>query len=730
MRTDRLFILILLLSLLICSCDKSTLRPVSLHEPSEWITAKVVVVLPLSDDDRHRYERISRMFMENTVKAQYDLSEGVRLELEWIDENSLDVNKFANDLYYRDDVDALIGPLKDENVDIVAKTIYKKGIPMFVMTSSEGILRRYSSGTAGVLVKEPFMWSLSDTDIVQAQIILAKAGSMGVEKLSLICADNDYGDTFNKWVPHYARENKLNILDKVQYSDTEELADGFGRIATSDAEVVICALNDADDAKTVLELAKSNPHAPKIYFTGSLLNTSLLELGPLAEGAEGFSMYPSPYTGFHQAYKARFGELPMQIEAQLYDSFLLSLISFAHCHYSGRNISMNRALAQFSDLPLSKNEEIHESVFWETTNPIWDYAALGESVLKLIREGRIPELNLVGALGNLKFTSESYTNLAKTSYINWQISKGRPVALDFIDEQGTRYFSYVTAWDWMTTMDKIENGSNSKYEVSLREGNKAVLICGSEGWYNYRHQADLLYVYNILKENHFTDDDIILIMRDDLAFHPKNPHQGVIRISPGGENLYHDVVIDYRADTLSTRDIEDILLGNETERLSTVLESTEVDNVLLYWTGHGTDKSFTWLETGEKFTDVQFGETVRKMYENKKYQSMLVCAEPCYSGSVVKAIEGTPLVLGFSAASEDESSYADNYSSELGVWMCDRFTYNLIRLYKGQNYINLLDVYKMLNASTIGSNVKVYNYDYYYDLADVMLWDYFYDFNY
>ena len=36
----------------------------------------------------------------------------------------------------------------------------------------------------------------------------------------------------------------------------------------------------------------------------------------------------------------------------------------------------------------------------------------------------------------------------------------------------------------------------------------------------------------------------------------------------------------------------------------------------------------------------------------------------------------------------------------------------------------------MLNASTIGSNVKVYNYDYYYDLADVMLWDYFYDFNY
>ena len=48
------------------------------------------------------------------------------------------------------------------------------GIPMFVMTSSEEVVRRFSVGTAGVSVKKPFMWSMSETDIVQAQIILAK----------------------------------------------------------------------------------------------------------------------------------------------------------------------------------------------------------------------------------------------------------------------------------------------------------------------------------------------------------------------------------------------------------------------------------------------------------------------------------------------------------------------------------------------------------------------------
>ena len=213
-------------------------------------------------------------------------------------------------------------------------------------------------------------------------------------------------------------------------------------------------------------------------------------------------------------------------------------------------------------------------------------------------------------------------------------------------------------------------------------------------------------------------------MRDDIAHHPKNPNKGVVRVAPDGENLYEHVVMDYRADTLSTQDIEDILVGNKGERLSAVLESTDTDNVLLYWTGHGTKKSFSWLETGEKFTYEQMGAAVRKLYEDRKYQSMLICAEPCYSGSVVKAIEGTPLVLGISAADGNESSFADNFNNELGVWMCDRFTLNLIRIFAENPYIDLLDAFKLLNASTIGSHVQVYNSEKFYYLGDCMLWSY------
>lgn len=586
------------------------------------------------------------------------------------------------------------------------------------MSSSEDIVRRYSCGTAGVAIKKPFMWSMAATDITQSQLILAKLELMGIRKVSVVSANNLYGDTFNKWMPFYANEMRLEIVDRVQYATTQELEYEMDRICRSETEVVVCALNNADDARSVLQAVKNIPGAPKVYFTGSVLNSSFLELGALAEGAEGFSMYPSPNTGFHLTYQVRYGELPLPIEGQLYDSFLLSLVSFAYSHYAGAGVSMNEALTQLSDLPLTTDEGPYADAAWETGTPVWDVAGLRDLVLEPVKQGILPATNLIGTSGNLKFTAESYTTLVESTYINWLVYDGRPVTMDYIN-------NYLFAWEWGSTLDELKDNSNTAYPFTLAKGYKAVLICGSEGWYNYRHQADLLYIYQNLKKNGFSDDDIILIMRDDIAHHAKNPDKGIISVSPQGENLYSDIQLDYRADTLGVKDIEDILLGNKKSRLATVLQSTDTDNVLLYWTGHGTKGAFSWLETKEKFTAEQLGETVRKMYANKQYQSMLICAEPCYSGSVVKAVEGVPLVLGITAADEHESSFADHFNPELGVWMCDRFSYNLIRILENNINMNFHDLYEKLNASTLGSHVQVYNSDNFYNLKISSLRQYF-----
>ena len=294
------YFLLFILPLLLWSCGDD-MEPNPVQEPTEWITAKVAVVLPLSGEnsDKERYERICSMFEDNLTKAQLNTTEGVKLEFEWYDENALDINQLAKELYEREDIKAVIGPLENDHVEIMANEMYDKDIPLFVMSSSEDIMRRYSCGTAGVAIKKPFMWSMAAADVTLSQIILAKLKLMGIGKVSVVSANNQYGETFNKWIPFYANETKLEIVDRVQYITTQELETLMNDICRSEAEVVICALDDADDARLVLQTVKNTPGAPKVYFTGSVLNSSFLELGSLAEGAEGFSMYPSPNTGFH-----------------------------------------------------------------------------------------------------------------------------------------------------------------------------------------------------------------------------------------------------------------------------------------------------------------------------------------------------------------------------------------------------------------------------------------------
>lgn len=47
--------------------------------------------------------------------------------------------------------------------------------------------------------------------------------------------------------------------------------------------------------------------------------------------------------------------------------------------------------------------------------------------------------------------------------------------------------------------------------------NWAVLVAGSKGWYNYRHQADVCHSYQILHKYGIPDSNIIVMMYDDLA---------------------------------------------------------------------------------------------------------------------------------------------------------------------------------------------------------------------
>lgn len=47
-----------------------------------------------------------------------------------------------------------------------------------------------------------------------------------------------------------------------------------------------------------------------------------------------------------------------------------------------------------------------------------------------------------------------------------------------------------------------------------------VLVAGSNGWYNYRHQADVAHAYHTLRNHGIPEENIITMMYDDVANNP------------------------------------------------------------------------------------------------------------------------------------------------------------------------------------------------------------------
>ena len=88
------------------------------------------------------------------------------------------------------------------------------------------------------------------------------------------------------------------------------------------------------------------------------------------------------------------------------------------------------------------------------------------------------------------------------------------------------------------------------YTFSTEPGtNWAVLIAGSNSWFNYRHQADVFHTYKMLIQQGFKEENIIVFAYDDIASNIRNPFPGKVFNKPsyGGEgvDVYEGVTIDY-----------------------------------------------------------------------------------------------------------------------------------------------------------------------------------------
>ncbi|WP_407443672.1 C13 family peptidase [Fibrobacter sp.] len=661
-------------------------------------TLKVALILPMNEEVSLHWERTVDLFQRNLEKAFAisSLDTIFVLDVEWIDEDKADMDSVGRALASRTkDISAIIGPYYAKDVDIVAsycaRAQVKKALISPMATSAE-IVRKYG--------KERWFYSLTETDITQSEMLLQQAFADGAKQVSLLADSTIYTATFLDWFAFQATEMGLKVGEVYVYEGESEIDAVAKRAFENESDYVVCIPDNYKDIPRYLEARRQTKSKARMLLGNVGHDKNVLKMENV-EGLEGYAVGSNPESGFETAYQTKFGDFPISGEAQLYDALLLS--AFAQVQLQGK------PSARFFEMFASESgDDGSEFLAWEPPA----MARVFEGILNS------ESINISGASGNLNFSMSDGAIVNQSVYVHWVISQGMFVPLEYISSSGSkRIVKSKSSINWMASNYDKDFDSSSVFHYPEVEDNYALLVAGSTGWNNYRHQADVLKFYNKLKSLGMDDDHIVLVIEDDLVNSEKNPYPGQL-FDYEDMSIYENVEIDYRTSEIVPEDLISILGGERRGGLDKVIRSDSSTNILVFWSGHGMVGAMKWGADSldRKFSYGTMTELLRKMSAEKKFRKMLWLVETCYSGSVCKAFDDVAArgSMCISAANEHETSKADLYNNAMGTFMTNSFTRNLMTSIdsvrrEGMPSVSMMDLYVYAVKHTIGSHVSPYN---------------------
>jgi len=217
-------------------------------------------------------------------------------------------------------------------------------------------------------------------------------------------------------------------------------------------------------------------------------------------------------------------------------------------------------------------------------------------------------------------------------------------------------------------------------EAGASGQNWALLVAGSNGYYNYRHQADVCHAFQILtdpKKGNFPKENVIVMMYDDIAQSSQNPTKGTIINHPNGTDVYHGVNKDYTGNTVTAKNFLNILSGNKAAMKGIgsgkVIESTSEDNVFVYFADHGAPGLIAFPSDPPLYaTDLI--KTLTSMFNEHKYKRLVFYVEACESGSMFANLPKNINIFATTAATGQQSSYACYYDSKRQTYLGDEYS--------------------------------------------------------
>ena len=706
MRTSRLFWL-LAASLILLACGKEMPGP-----QSGTTTYKVAVVMPQSQWDSEKL--LVQGALATIDQAQEGLQQRVKLELEWIDEDDAQIEGEVHRITHDDSYAAIVGPKYSRHARMLARESQNYRIPVIMPSVTSAEIQRIYGGSNRTA---PNIFCMSESDLAQTQAMLSIIRRQSrVNRIFLLSRGRDADDyvySFASYTSFFTTELKFQSLTEYVFGDKESLRSCVKRIHESSfvfpfiMPLVFFVPSSVEDMLMLNEVIDEEgitvgSEAGDFYTKGFFPSIFCTDIGcnPLLEGKltheyQGIALCGDPESGFPAARMATTGCEVQNGYAQLYDSFTLLALSLAHKE-TAQLATVREAIVAVMDACDGNSDELS-----------WTADGLRHG-FQSIRNGHIPSMS--GASGSWVFDTETHISQLGTWYGHWIYFDGQYHLIDYLTRSDhAKKGSMDQMWDWaadrMMSFDKQDKGVT--YEPLTDRC--AVVMATSTGWTNYRHQADALYIYRMLKKAGYDDDHIVLIIEDDIANNPENPHPGVVHVTPDGENLHTGIQVDYKISELTPADFGNILKGNVTERTPEVVHGSKGTNVMLFWSGHGTyDTKINWGPDGHIWAAEIHG-ILQNAQDN--FRKLFFVMETCYSGSVGDSMPGIPGVLLLTAAAPGETSHADVL--EGNIYLSNAFTRVFREEVEANPHINLYELYSRVARHTTASHAMIYNYEWY-----------------
>ncbi|CAM9771815.1 unnamed protein product [Ectocarpus sp. 4 AP-2014] len=209
--------------------------------------------------------------------------------------------------------------------------------------------------------------------------------------------------------------------------------------------------------------------------------------------------------------------------------------------------------------------------------------------------------------------------------------------------------------------------------TSAGESNWAVVIAGSRGFTNYRHQADVCHAYHVVRRNGIPAENVILMTYGDAVDSVENPFPGQLFNKPtpdgvAGYDVNRACSPSYTGEDVTADNFLAVLKGdNKTTEGKPVLRSTKEDRVFVYFADHG-GVGLVAMPAGDPVYAQDLIDALRYMSTKGMYKELVFYMEACESGSMFEGLLPEDAnIYATTAANSQESSYGTYCGMESSV---------------------------------------------------------------